>query len=297
MIESSAREFPLTAVAASLPKRVYSPEPMIQHPVRMLADLLRDLWAGRELAWRLMVRDISAQYRQSFLGYIWAFLPPLVASLTFVFLNSQGLFKTGYTGMPYAAFAMIGTLLWQVFVDALNAPTQAMTQAKPMLAKINFPREALFLAGMGTVVFNFFIRLVLLAGVLIFYQVPVSSDVWMFPITIVALIVCGTAIGLAVAPLGALYGDVGRAIPIVAGLWMLLTPVVYPPKTEGLAGWLASWNPVSPLIITARQSITGEPFTHLLAFGVVCVGSFVVLLLAFLAMRVFMPHLVERMGG
>ncbi len=286
-----------SAAAAPLPEHRYTPEPMIQHPWRMLKDLFRDLWAGRELAWRLMVRDISAQYRQSFLGYIWAFLPPLVASLTFVFLNSQGLFKTGDTGMPYAAFAMIGTLLWQVFVDALNAPTQAMTQAKPMLAKINFPREALFLAGMGTVVFNFLVRLVLLVAVLLYFQVPVSGSVWVFPFTIAALIFCGTAFGLAVAPLGALYGDIGRAIPIVASLWMLLTPVVYPPKTEGLAGALAVWNPVSPLIITARQSITGEPFTHLLAFAAVSAGSLVVLLLAFLAMRVFMPHLVERMGG
>jgi lipopolysaccharide transport system permease protein len=281
----------------ALIERRYSPEPMIQHPFRMLAALFRDMWAGRELAWRLMVRDISAQYRQSFLGYIWAFLPPLVASLTFVFLNSQGLFKTGDTGMPYAAFAMIGTLLWQVFVDALNAPTQAMTQAKPMLAKINFPREALFIAGIGMVVFNFLVRLVLLVGVLVYYQVPVSWNVWMFPVAVCGLILCGTAFGLAVAPLGALYGDIGRAIPIVAGLWMLLTPVVYPPKTEGLAGWLAAWNPVSPLIITARQSITGEVFTFLTAFCIVFAGSFVVVILAFVAMRVFMPHLVERMGG
>lgn len=270
---------------------------MIQHPVRMLSDLLRDVWAGRGLAWRLIVRDVSAQYRQTFLGYIWAFLPPLVASLTFVFLHSQGLFKTSETGMPYAAFAMIGTLLWQVFADALNAPAQSITQAKSMLAKINFPREALFMAGMGLVVFNFLVRLVLLVGVLIYYQVPVSWNVWVFPLAVLALILCGTAFGMAVAPIGALYGDVGRTIPIVTGFWMLLTPVVYPPKTEGLAGWLTSWNPVSPLIITARQSITGESFTHLLPFGVVAVGSLLVLILAFVAMRVFMPHLVERMGG
>ena len=153
------------------------------------------------------------------------------------------------------------------------------------------------MAGMGMVLFNFFVRLVLLVGVLLFYQVPVSSSVWLFPVAVAALVVCGTAFGLAVAPLGALYGDVGRTIPIVTGFWMLLTPVVYPPKTEGLAGWLASWNPVSPLIITARQSITGEPFTHLLTFGFVAAGSLLVLTLAFIAMRVFMPHLVERMGG
>jgi hypothetical protein len=37
----------------------------------------RDLLASRELAWRLAVHDISAQYRQTFLGALWAFILPL----------------------------------------------------------------------------------------------------------------------------------------------------------------------------------------------------------------------------
>jgi len=44
----------------------------MRHPVRMLADMLHDLIAGRELAWQLAVRDIKAQYRQAFLGIFWA---------------------------------------------------------------------------------------------------------------------------------------------------------------------------------------------------------------------------------
>jgi lipopolysaccharide transport system permease protein len=280
-----------------LPVRRYSPAPMIEHPIKMLRELFQDIWAGRELAWRLMVRDISAQYRQSYFGYLWAVLPPMVASLTFVFLNSQGLFTTADTGMPFAAFAMIGTLLWQVFVDSLMAPNTAVIQAKPMLAKINFPREAIFIGALGIVVFNFFIRLVLLVGVLIYFQVPISKSIIFFPVTVVSLILCGVAIGLAVAPLGALYGDVARSIPLISGFWMLLTPVVYPPKADGLAAYLSVINPVSPLIITARQSITGEHLTHLVPFAVVTLGSIVVLLLGFIIMRITMPHLIARMGG
>ena len=79
--------------------------------------MLRDLFSSRELAWRLFIRDISAQYRQSVLGYLWVFIPPLVASLPFIYLNSQGIVKIGGTPIPYAAYAIIGTIIWQVFVD------------------------------------------------------------------------------------------------------------------------------------------------------------------------------------
>jgi len=106
---------------------------------------------ARELAWRLLVRNISAQYRQSLLGYAWAFIPPLFASLIWIFLHSQRILGIGDTGMPCPVFVIIGTVLWQTFTEALNSPLQMVNQSKAMLAKINFPREALILTGVGPV--------------------------------------------------------------------------------------------------------------------------------------------------
>jgi len=277
--------------------RIYSPQPLLSRPGVMLREMLGDLWDGRELAWRLFLRDVSAQYRQSYLGYIWAFLPPLISSLTFVFLSSQGLFSTGKTGLPYAAFAMIGTLLWQVFVDALNAPINAIQASKSMLSKINFPRESVLIAGIAMVLFNFLVRLVLLAAVLVFFHVHPDTGLIFFPVAILALILCGTACGLAVAPLGALYGDIGRAIPLITSFWMLLTPVVYPARTTGLAGWLATWNPVSPLIMVARHSLTGDSLSPLAPFFCVLLSSIFVLMAGWIGFRITMPHLIARMGG
>jgi lipopolysaccharide transport system permease protein len=277
--------------------RHYSPQPLLSHPGAMFREMFADLWVGRELAWRLFLRDVSAQYRQSYLGYVWAFLPPLISSLTFVFLNSQGLFSSGKTGLPYAAFAMIGTLLWQVFVDALNAPVNALQSSKSMLAKINFPRESVLVAGIAMVLFNFLVRLVLLVGVLFFFHVEPDTGLLFFPLAVLGLIILGTACGLAVAPLGALYGDIGRAIPLITSFWMLLTPVVYPARKTGLAGWLATWNPVSPLIMVARNSLTGEHLAPLAPFFGVFMASLLILLVGWIGFRIAMPHLIARMGG
>jgi lipopolysaccharide transport system permease protein len=286
-----------TSAASNLPERVYSPDPAIQHPTVLLRDLLRDISAGRELAWRLFTRDLKAQYRQTYLGYIWAFLPPLVASLTFIFLQSQGITNIEGTGVPYAAFAMMGTLLWQTFVDSMQSPLTAVSSAKPMLAKINFPREAILMAGMYMVGFNFLIRLVLLVAVMILWQVVPGATLVLFPFAMLGLLLCGFAIGMALVPIGGLYGDVARAIPIVAGFWMLLTPVVYPARTEGLAGWLAVWNPISPLITTARASLTGQPLEHLPAAILVTLAALIASLVGLFAFRLIMPHLIARMGG
>jgi len=259
--------------------------------------MFRDLWASRELAWRIFVRDISSQYRQTFLGYVWAFLPPLISSVTFIFLNSQGIIQVTGTGIPYPAFALMGTLLWQVFMDALQSPIQSTAQAKPMLAKINFPREAILLAGSYLVGLNFMIRLVLLIIVMLWWQVIPGIGLALFIPAVIALFTCGLAIGLILAPIASLYGDVSRAISIITQFWMLLTPVVYPPLTTGLAGTLVAWNPVSPLIVTARESLTNQPFTMLPQFFIVFGASVVLLFIAWFVYRVAMPHIIVRLGG
>jgi len=276
---------------------VYSPESPLRNPGKLVRDMFLDLLAARELAWRLFIRDLSAQYRQTFLGYVWAFLPPLVTSFTFIYLNSQGIVRIEGVGMPYPAFALIGTLLWQVFVDAVQCPSQAIFASKAMLSKINFPREAVLLGGLYMVLFNMAIRLSLLVAVMVIWKITPGIGLLLFPLAMAGLLAAGFAVGMAISPVGALYGDINRGLPIITQFWMLLTPVVYPPKTHGLAGFLSTWNPVSPLMTTARETLCNQPLTLIGPFFVVVLISMVLVFLGWLAFRLAMPMLVERMGG
>ena len=88
----------------------YSAESALRHPGALAAAMWRDLKSSRELAWRLLVRNISAQYRQSIFGYLWAFLPPIATTATFLFLNAQGIMKVGETGIPYPAYVLVGSV-------------------------------------------------------------------------------------------------------------------------------------------------------------------------------------------
>lgn len=51
-----------------LKETVYTPNSELLNFPRLLRHMGRDLLVSRELAWRLLVRNISAQYRQSLLG-------------------------------------------------------------------------------------------------------------------------------------------------------------------------------------------------------------------------------------
>lgn len=282
---------------SKLPLIEYTPKSPLRNPGKLLHGMWRDSVGSFELARRLFIRDISAQYRQSVLGYIWVFIPPLVASLPFVYLNSQGVVKIGDTPIPYAAYAIIGTVIWQVFADSLNAPLRAVLAARMMLARINLPREAILLSAFAQVILGFLVRLVLLIGVLIWFRLVPPASVALFPVGILSLVLIGFCIGLLVTPLGILYSDVQLMLPIFATFLMLLTPVVYPMPQSGLAASIAQFNPLTPLLVTTRDWLTTGNLTHIGAFVSISVAAIMFLLLVWVVFRIATPHLIARLGN
>jgi lipopolysaccharide transport system permease protein len=108
-----------------LPIRTYTPASPLAQPGLLWREMRQDLWAGRELAWRLAVRDISAQYRQSSLGVLWALISPLTTTAVWLFLSTSRLVQVAETGLPYPVFVFTGTLLWSILNRCLQRTPRA----------------------------------------------------------------------------------------------------------------------------------------------------------------------------
>ncbi|MBF2066778.1 MAG: ABC transporter permease [Calothrix sp. C42_A2020_038] len=276
---------------------IYTPDSSLRHPKKLLREMWRDLLASRELAWRLMVRDINSQYRQSILGITWAFVPPIVMAAGFTLANDANVIQVGKTDIPYPAYVTFSTALWQTFVEALNAPLQAVTVARPILAKVNFPREALIVAKFGEILFNFAIKVLLIIGLFIWFKISVTWTVILTPVAIIHLILLGTLIGLLLAPLGLLYQDISRGLSLVTGFWLFLTPVIFPVPKTGIFGALVNFNPVTPLLVTARELATTSDLSQTTGFWVVSIITWIGLILMWIVFRLAMPFVVERVGS
>ena len=276
---------------------VYTSESQVRSPGILLRSMWADLKASRELSWRLFVRDISAQYRQSFLGVIWAFVPPIVTSLVFIFLQSRNIVNFGETDIPYPIYVLVSVVLWQLFAESLNAPLKSVTAAKPLLAKINFPREALIISAFYMVLFNMMIKLLIIAAVFLLFRLELSWAVLLSLVAVLMLSLLGFATGLLLTPVGMLYTDVGTSIPIVVQLFFFVTPVVYPPPEDFPFSLIAVLNPISPLLIAARDLITVGTINNLVAFTSVSILTLAMLFFAWVIYRLALPIIIERMSA
>jgi homopolymeric O-antigen transport system permease protein len=286
----------VTTAPKTIPISIYTPASQLTEPGRLFREMLRDVMISRELAWRLLVRNISSRYRHTLFGCVWAFLPPIMTAGVFVFLQKAGYFMVGQTQVPYAVFVLAGLILWQAFADAVHAPLRLIQQSHSILTKVNFPRESLILAGVGEVLFASLIRLVLLALALLWFGIGLPLTAIWFPFGMLALIGMGIALGLLITPVAILYHDVGQALPFVLYLWMFLTPVIYPAPATW-PGSLLLLNPVSPVLDTTRDWLfSGSPH-HLSGFFAVCGLTVLALLAGWLLYRLALPILIERMSA
>lgn len=256
-----------------------------------------DLLASRELAWRLMVKDISTQYRQSLLGVVWAFIPPIILAGGLTFAANSNIVNVAATDIPYPAYVILSMTLWQTFIEALNSPLQAVSGAKTLMAKINFPREAVILSKLGQVFFNFGIKLILIAAVFLWFRIPVPWTIIIAPVALLHLICLGTCIGLLLTPLSGLYNDVAKVLGLITTPWLLLTPVVYPSPKEGLIATIVKLNPVTPLLVTTRELATTGVVSMASSFWIVSGLAMVGLVIGWVLYRVAMPYVIERVSS
>ncbi len=263
----------------------------------LFKEIGKGLLEGRELAWRLFVRDLKVSYTKSFLGIFWLFLPPVATAGLWVFLNAQEVVAINDTPMAYAGFTMIGTMLWSLFAESITKPMQRYQSAMGMMVKLNFPREALILAAVYDLLFSFLLKLIILIPVLWILGYPPTINFIPAFLVVFGLMMAGVSLGLFLSPLGLLYNDVSRALSLALPFAMYLTPVIYPLRTGGTLSMLQGINPVTPFLERARSLVGGYDFNMGAELISWCAVVFVMLVIGLVAIKIALPIIVERSGS
>lgn len=276
---------------------IYSPKSAILSPRKAITELWNDIKDGRELGWRLFLRNIRSQYRQTVLGTAWAVMAPLATTLVWIFLSNSGILKIDSGNLPYPLYVLSGTMLWQLFLKALLSPMQMLNNNKSLLGKINFPKTSLIVAGAGEILFNFSISLIMLVIAFIAFQYIPSWKIIFAPLGVLAVLLFGLTLGLLVTPFGMLFHDVGRSIEIGTQFLFFVTPAAYPIPAAGLSKLIMELNPLSSLLLTTRNWLTDGNTTHLIPFLIIVGITIPLFLFSLILYKLSMPYVIERVAG
>lgn len=239
---------------------------------------LKELFEYKDLFYTLAFRDFRVKYAQTFLGFIWAFIQPLLTLLVFAMLFSKGL-QIDTQGVPYLLFASCGLAAWTYFSAVMGQAGGSIIGAQNMVQKIYFPRLVIPLSKALVGLIDFSITLLIIFLLMLYYQYVPSSNIIFLPLFIVAAIISSLGVGIWLSALTIRYRDFQHIVPFLVRFGMFFTPVAYPSSI--IVNRIPDWasvvyflNPIAGIVEGFRWCIIGTTPPGILSyisFGVVFV--------------------------
>lgn len=232
------------------PVTIIKPSPKLSFPD------LKEVWNYRELLFTFVKRDLTVRYRQTIIGGIWAIIQPLTTMVIFSFFFGY-LAKISGDGVPYPVFSYSGLVLWIYFANALSAASGSVVGAAGLFTKVYFPRLIVPLAASMTGIVDYFIALLILFGLMAFYQIMPPLIIVFLPLLVLLTWFLATGIGFWLSAINVKYRDVGFIMPFFIQLMMYMTPVIYPVSIAPNYKHILALNPMTGIIETHRAILLG----------------------------------------
>lgn len=187
---------------------------------------LSAVWERRSLLYFLAWRDIKVRYKQTLLGAAWVILQPflimVVFSVVFGFLA-----RVPSEGIPYPVFTFCALIPWQLVANAFNDAGNSLAANQSLITKIYFPRLIIPLAAVLARLVDFAFALLVLLGMLFYYDLKLRSSIWALPFFVLLALSIGLGVGLWISSLSLRFRDVRQMIPFFTQIWFFSSPIAY----------------------------------------------------------------------
>jgi lipopolysaccharide transport system permease protein len=271
----------LSREAMNKPRRVRVLRAPSFSPLGLLANVVT-LVQYRDLLLTLTLHRIKVRYKQSVLGILWAILQPLSLMLIYTLIFSF-IARVQTDGIPYAIFAYSALLPWSYFATSLGNATNALVSHSELVTKVYFPREILPLSYVIAALCDFLIASTVLVGLMMYYRVPLTVNVFYSIPIVVVLTLFIAAMVLILSATQVRFRDIGVAVPLLLQLWMFATPVVYPlSAVPARFQSLYVLNPMVGMIENFRRVVLQGVSPDFYTLGIAAAVSFILLIASYI---------------
>ena len=184
------------------------------------------LWGARRILALLVTRDLKVKFSDSVLGYLWSILDPLMLAGVYWFVFTK-LMTRQVGDTPYIVFLLCAMLPWQWANGSMRASMRALSKDAKLVRSTNLPREIWVLRTVGSKAIEFLLSVPVIVFFAVVTHAHLSWYVVFAPLAFLIQSLLLVGIGLLLAPLAILYGDVERLINAVMRLLFYLSPVIY----------------------------------------------------------------------
>lgn len=192
---------------------------------------LERAWQFRDLIRAVVRRELSARFRGSILGWLWAVFGPLVmlSAYTVIFSNAVGVPKSAQGGgvKTYALSIFTGLIIFNLFSEIMYRSPGLLQEHVNFIKKSIFPSETLA----WTATIRALVYAAISFGVLLIFELFVTAGlpptVLLLPLVILPMTLFLLGVSWFLMALGSFTRDVAHLMISIVPVLMFATPIFY----------------------------------------------------------------------
>ena len=228
------------------------------NPILAPLGTLSEIFRNRFLVRNLVRREVRGRYRNAGLGYAWALIEPALLALVYWFLF---IMLSGNPDELYAVWVLIGVIVWSCFSKSLNAATNSLSRNVRTIHLVYFPRSIFPVSGVGANIVVTLMSCMIILPIIYIYDMPITVHMIWIPVGVLMAGFMAFGLGMMMAPLNCVNGDVEHLIRFITRAGFFVSPVMWTAEMaleRGAWGEAALWNPMVVPITMVRHGLEGK---------------------------------------
>lgn len=234
--------------------------------------MISSLLSNRYLFMQMLRRDVQARYRGSQLGFVWAFIYPIMMLLVYTFVFGMVMqVKWNVEGQDNIEFGIIlfaGLILHGFLAEVLIGAVGLINGNQQFVKKVVFPLEILNAVSVANAFFHMVLGFIILLAVFVITGGTLHWTLILAPIVVLPFVLFLMGLSWFVAVLGVYIKDLSQFMGVIVTVLLFLGPIVYPFSVvpAAIKTYVLWLNPLTIIVEQFRAVVLfGElPDWHLL---------------------------------
>ena len=216
---------------------------------------------NRILLNELSKTDFKLRYQGSILGYLWAIIRPFLMFGTMYLVFAKFL-RFGDEIPYYPVYLLVGTVLWNFFIECTNQGIQSLLIRSDLMRKIAFPKWIIVLSATTTALINLGINFVVIILFSFFSGIAPNLGWLLVPFLILELYLLSLGLALLLGSVNIRYRDVQSIWEVLVQALFYAVPIIYPIQMvatySNFTAHLLMLDPIAQVIQDVRSLLVTD---------------------------------------
>ena len=216
---------------------------------------------NRILLNELSKTDFKLRYQGSILGYLWAIIRPFLM-FGIMYLVFAKFLRFGDEIPHYPVYLLVGTVLWNFFIECTNQGIQSLLIRSDLMRKIAFPKWIIVLSATTTALINLGINFVVIILFSFFSGIAPNLGWLLVPFLILELYLLSLGLALLLGSVNIKYRDIQSIWEVLIQALFYAVPIIYPIQMvaaySNFTAHLLMLNPIAQVIQDVRSLLVTD---------------------------------------